>query len=189
MLSALLIIVSVIPLPARATGANLASPTPLPSGPPVYTLDGVALGSPVVDYVAKHGKPDTVKAGVYVWRNARGGTLSVTPDSDGTIVLIDVRAGAAEMRSVAVLGTVLRFDDGGHINEPPPDWALGVGDACGPGLKGSPCWSYLLPRNDELVMNFGHDNGMADWDLSEVVLGSRQALLTSGVVVIDPSSK
>jgi hypothetical protein len=176
---------SCLPLPvfAQSSGASLASPAPLPSAPAVYTLDGVALGSPVRSYISIRGNPDTVGARVYVWRSARGGTLSVATDSDGTIVFIDVTAGAAEIRSVEVLGGVLRFDDGGHMNNAPPDWVpYGGGDACGPSLKGSPCWVYLLPRDDELIMNFGHDNGMADWDLSEVVLGSRVALLKSGLV-------
>ena len=112
-----------------------------------------------------------------------GGTLSVTTDSDGTIVVIDVTAGVAEIRSVEVLGRMLQFNDGGHMNEPPPPWvAYGGGDTCGPSLKGSPCWTYLVPSDDELVMNFGHDNGMADWDLSEVALGSRAALRSAGLV-------
>jgi len=112
----------------------------------------------------------------------------VSTDSDGTIVVIDVTAGPAEIRSVEVLGRVLQFNDGGHMNNAPPDWVPDTGgDACGPSLKGSPCWGYLLPTNDELLMNFGHDNGTADWDLTEVVLGSRTALLKSGMAVRPPS--
>jgi hypothetical protein len=173
-----------VPLSAQTVEPTLPSPAPLPTAPPVYALDGVALGSPIASYIAQRGKPDTVEANTYSWRNGQGGTLSVTTDSGGTIVLIDTRAGAAEIRSVEVLGRMLRFNDGGHINEPPPPWVpYGGGDACGPSLKGSPCWGYILPRGDELVMNFGHDNGMADWDLTEVLVGSRAVLKRSGLVV------
>lgn len=166
--------------------AQAPSPTPVPTPTPPRTLylDGVALASPIGRYLSGHRKPDEVSDLTYRWENRQGGSLSVTTDADGTVVLIDVTAGPREVRSVDVLGRLLRFNDGGHINEPPPVWVpYGVGDPCGPRLKGSPCWGYLLPGGNELVMNFGGDNGTADWDLTEVFLGRRAALMGAKVVV------
>lgn len=166
-----------------------ATPAPLPSPPPVYSLDGVTLGSAVTAYIAERGKPNVQSGSSYVWRKGQGGSLTVKTDSVGTIAIIDVRAGKKEIRSIDVLGRLAHFNDGGHINEPPPLWVplWAAGDGCGAGLRGSPCSSYLLPKDGELVMNFGGDNGMADWDLTEVIVGYRAALLESGFVVKQPT--
>jgi hypothetical protein len=173
-----------LPLPSSAQTLP-PTPAPLPPAPKVFYLDGIALGSPITEYLSRHAKPTEVSASTYTWKNRQGGSLALTADQNGSIVLIDVKAGPAEVRSVDVLGRMDRFNDGGHINEPPPLWVpiMDNGDACGPSLKGSPCWGYLLPKNNELVMNFGGDNGGADWDLTEVFVGSREALITAKVVV------
>lgn len=173
----------VLSIPWILAGQGASTPTlaPLPSPPPVFYLDGVALSSTISEYLAKHRKPDQVSALTY---NTQGGTLSIKTDSKGSIILVDAKAGPTEVRSVDVLGRLARFNDGGHMNNAPPDWVpYGGGDACSSSLKGSPCWGYQLPRDCELVMNFGADNGTADWNLTEVLLGSRAALISAGLVV------
>lgn len=54
---------------------------------------------------------------------------------------------------------------------------------CSMKLKGSPCWIYTLPDATVLVTNFGRDNGMADWFLTEVILGYRDALVARGNII------
>jgi hypothetical protein len=175
---------------AQTAGADLA-PAPLPSTPLVYTLDGVALGSPIGDYIARRGKPGTVGARVYVWRNAREGTRLVTTSSDGTIVVIDVKAGK-DKRKVDFSGRAVRFNVGANVfGNTPPTWVSYSGaNSC----RGSLCLSLLLPKDDELVMQFansgsGGSNGIYFGNLIEVFLGTRQALLANGVVVVGPWAK
>jgi hypothetical protein len=178
-------------LPAETAATSTVSPASPPSAPSVYTLDGVALGSSIGSYIAKRGKPDTIEARVYVWRSAQGETLSVTTDSDGTIVVIDVKAGKDE-RKVDFSGRAVRFNVGANVfDNTPPKWvSYSGGDSC----RGSLCRSLLLPKDDELVMYFansgsGGSNGIYFGNLIEVFLGTRQALLANGVVVIDPWAK
>lgn len=174
-----------VPAALVAQPGGTATPLPLASSAPnVYSVDGVDLGSKVTTYISQRGTPNAQLGFVYAWTNRRGGVVSVRTNSDGIITIVDVKAGKGEVRSVDVLGRLARFNDGGHINEPPPIWVNYVGgDSCSPSLVGSPCETFLLPGNAELVMNFGGDNGMADWDLTEVIVGNRAALLESGTVI------
>lgn len=181
-------IVVVLPMFVLTTSPLLAqtsAPTPmaLPSSPAVYSLDGVALGSNVNAVIHKRGRPTSKSGSTYTWTNSQGGALTLTTDAAGLIDIVDVRAGRHEVRSVDVSGTEERFNDGGHVNWLQPAWAeRSTVDACGPGLHGSPCWGFPLPRGGELVMKFGGDNGGADWDLTELILGCRSTLATTKVI-------
>lgn len=168
--------------PARAQ-TSTSSPMALPSPPAIYSLDGVTLGSNIGDVIHKRGKPTSRSRSIYTWANVQGGALTLTTDAAGAIVIVDVRAGRREVRSVDVSGTEERFNDGGHVNWLQPAWAnRSSTDACGPSLHGSPCWGFLLPRGAELVMNFGGDNGGADWDLTELILGRRSILAAAKII-------
>lgn len=162
----------------------IPTPGPSPTPPSSFSLDGVTLGSPIRDLVARRGSANLLSDGDYLWNNPQGGKLRVTADSAGTIIIIDVQAGKSEVRSINISDSTVRFNDGGHVNNPQPPWANPENaDNCAPTLRGSPCWCFLLSRGAELVMNFGRDTGFADWDLTELILGQRDALLTRRVVV------
>jgi hypothetical protein len=162
----------VIPIEKKPT------PMPIPAAPKTYALDGIVLGSNVSALIARRGKPQTTANGIYTWRNREGGTLRITVNASGSILIIDVHAGKAEQRNILLpYNVTIRFNDDTHMNFVPPPWSV-PGDRCI--LKGSPCWAYIFPRGAELVANFGADSGFADWYLTEVILGERDALLRRG---------
>jgi hypothetical protein len=147
------------------------------------TLDGVALGTPIGDYIASHGKPADQQGAVYSWVRASGGRINLTTDSTGQITIIDVHAGPKEVRDVRVLGGSERFNDVAHIDvAPPPPALLFQTEGCGKNLNGSPCTSYPIGLKAVLIMNYGGDNGTSDWELTELVLGTRPALLAVGFI-------
>ena len=69
-----------------------------------------------------------------------------------------------------------------HDLAPPPriGAAAPIGD-CSNLLHGSPCIELPIGEESELIMNFGHDNGLADWDLTELILGWRAAIRDAGL--------
>ncbi|HEY1680799.1 MAG TPA: hypothetical protein VGF98_04085 [Candidatus Tumulicola sp.] len=107
------------------------------------------------------------------WQLANGGRLVLTADGKGRIVIVHVRAGPKEIRDVPVLSGTARFNDGNHTNVLPPPPLTGRADLnnCGVVLHGSSCAGFAVSPNVELVMNFGGDNGTADWNLTDLVLG------------------
>jgi hypothetical protein len=147
------------------------------------TLDGVTLGAPIGDYIAAHGQPANQEGAAYSWLHPNGGRLTLTTDASHQITIIDVRAGTKEVRDVPVLAGTARFNDGGHMNVAPPrPLMLMPAERCGKKLNGSPCMGLPIGRAAELIMNFGADNGTADWDLNELVLGTRSALSDAGFI-------
>ena len=150
-----------------------------------YVLDHIALGSNIKDVIGSKGQPDLHSSFTYQWSNATGGITTVLVDSTGAIVLIDVLAGKNEKRSIDAPGGGGILGESGHINVVTPADAT-PGDWCGAGLIGSPCWAYVMPGGVELVTNFGKDNGLADWALTELILARRDVLLSSGRVIAQP---
>jgi hypothetical protein len=174
-----LISIPVLVVAVALIGAAAAS-TP----PTSYSLDRVVLGSTMDDAVRILGKPDVSSSPTFQWTNASGGTDLVVTDSDGHITLIDVIAGAHERREIKAAGFDGVLGETGHVNfEFSATSNVTSGDSCGAGLIGAPCIAYSLPGGVELIANFGKDNGLADWALSELVLGKRDLLLASGRVI------
>jgi hypothetical protein len=152
--------------------------------PTVYSLDGIVLGSVVNDAVSALGNPNVSSSTKYQWRNSSGGTVTALVNPDGQITLIDVVAGKNEHRQANAAGGGGTLGETGPVNFVKPPKASG-GDLCGAEYVGSPCIAYTLPGGADLVANFGEDNGMADWYLSELVLGNRDLLVASGRVKIE----
>jgi hypothetical protein len=165
--------------------------SPSRSADSVYSLDGVDLGSNISDLIASRGKSQTTPLGTYRWTNSAGTTLAVDTAADGTILVIDVRAGKDDHDEVTLPAeppqTSVVFAETSHMNYNPPRGSTFVDD-CGPGLTGMPCWVTTLPGNVDLVTNFGKDNGTFDGFLSEVILGHRDTLIGIGRVVRRPAS-
>lgn len=155
----------------------------------VYSLDGVELGSNVSDLIASRGKVQATALGTYRWTNSAGTTLAVDTAADGTILVIDVRAGKDDHDEVTLPAkppqTALVFGASSHINYNPPPGFTFVDD-CGPNLTGMPCEVTTLPGNVDLITNFGKNNGTFDGSLSEVILGRRDTLMGIGQVVRMP---
>jgi hypothetical protein len=98
----------------------------------------------------------------------------VDTDASGTITLIEVVAGADEVRELQVPGYVPQYRTTlgatGHVNYEPPPGATEDTALCA-GLRGEPCEGFRLPDGSGLVVNFGKKIGhLADWSLSEVIL-------------------
>jgi|SRR5579872_7481795 len=151
---------------------------------PSYSLDGIVLGSTVAAAIRTLGKPTVSSSTKYKWTNSSGGTDTVLASPDGNIILIDVVAGKYEQRQIDAAGGSGTLGETGHVNFIEPTNASGE-DTCGPVFVGAPCVAYTLPGGVELVANFGEDNGMADWYLSELVLGSRDLMIASGRVIAE----
>jgi hypothetical protein len=184
--------------------ATLGTNAVASADPASLTLDGATLGSSIGDYAATHGEPTkktewihhqnrptkdgkvafvvSIGGWIYSWQLQGGGLIILTADGSGRIVIIHVRAGPKEIRDVPVLSGAARFNDGGHMNVPPPlPVTLGSESvACGNALSGSPCSGYKVVEDVELIMNFGGDNGTADWNLTDLILGNRAALSEIG---------
>ena len=165
--------------------------SPSRSADSVYSLDGVDLGSNISDLIARRGKSQPTPLGTYRWTNSAGTTLAVDTAADGTILVIDVRAGKDDHDEITLPAeppqTAAVFSESAHMNYNPPRGSTFV-DLCGPGLTGMPCWVTTLPGNVDLVTNFGKDSRMADGFLSEVILGRRATLIGIGRVVRMPST-
>jgi hypothetical protein len=178
-----------------------AQATDVPGHP--MTLDGATLGGQIGDYIAAHGQPTkqtewmhhhqeqqdgktafivSLDGSIDSWQLANGGRLVLTADGKGRIVIVHVRAGPKEIRDVPVLSGTARFNDGNHTNVLPPPPLTGRADLnnCGVVLHGSSCAGFAVSPNVELVMNFGGDNGTADWNLTDLVLGYVPPLLEVG---------
>jgi hypothetical protein len=159
-----------------------------------YSVDGVTLGSNVRDLLQSRGKPNDSEFGpLYGWRNSAGGKLTVMTDSSGNITVISLHAGSKERRWVLLPSyegeDYYLLGDTGHANYTQPRETIERPnyDLCGSELKGSPCEAFTLPHGIELVLNFGEDiNQGADWALSQVILGNRDYLIQSGIVVTRP---
>lgn len=147
-----------------------------------YALDGVALGTTLQQLMEQKGKPQDSNGSEYTWVNAAGGTLTVVADPKGSIVAVDVRAGKDEVRELqipgAVSGATATLGATGHVNYMQPQEAVDD-DLCG-SLLGQ-CEAMRLNDGNELIVDFGKDNGMADWYMSEVILGNRNVLARLGV--------
>jgi hypothetical protein len=147
---------------------------------PAYALDGVALGSSVKELLAKRGSPRRVDGSSYSWVNAKGGALTVTTDSAGLVSIVDVTAGQNEARGVALpAGPSETYANlgWGHVNYSPPVDAVDNPTLCaGLHLRGEPCEAFDLPNGDALVLNFGTDQGLSDWGLSEIILAKHGVL-------------
>jgi len=147
-----------------------------------FSLDGITLGSTLVDAITVLGTPTLSNSPTYEWTNSFGGTVTVVANPDGHISLIDVLAGKAERRQIDAAGGGGTLGESGHVNFIEPSNAVQV-DSCGAGIIGAPCLALTLTGGVELVANFGKDNGFADWALSELVLGNRDLLISSGRVI------
>ena len=164
-------------LPAAALLSALIGATQ-----PIYSIDGIALGSTISDVTHSLGKPGSSGVNASMWRTKAGGSITVVTDVHGLITMVDVVGGPHEHRSLSLPNGEATLGETGHVNYLPPPEAT-VKDECGAGLIGAPCEAYTLPGDLELVVNFGFNNGMADWGLSEAILGSRDDLLLSGRII------
>jgi hypothetical protein len=174
----------VIRIPYLILALTLIAAAQASAAPTTYSLDGIVLGSTANDAVSVLGKPNVSSSTKYEWINPSGGTVTTLVNPNGRITLIDVVAGKHEHRQINAAGGSGTLGETGHVNFIEPPNASG-GDLCGAMYVGSPCIAYTLPGGAELVANFGEDNGMSDWYLSELVLGSRDQLAASGRVKVE----
>ncbi len=167
---------------------SMIGATPAPSPMPSYSLDGITLGSSVDDAIRNLGKPHSSGNKTYEWNNTAGGKITALVNPSRHVVVIDVLVGAHERRRVDVAGGGGILGESGHVNflEPPKSSAR---DLCGPRFVGSPCIAYTLPGDVDLVANFGMNDGLSDWALSELVLGNRDLMLASGGVIAKSQSQ
>jgi hypothetical protein len=153
---------------------------------PSYSVDGIAIGSSLKTLERTFGKPASSTASATLWLTPSGGKRIITTDRNGTIVGIDVFAGPHGRRDIELpsgSGTgVFELGETGHVNYYPYPSGATLSDRCGARFTGSPCEAFTLPGGLELVVNFGRDNGTADWAMSEVVLANREALIKRGVI-------
>jgi hypothetical protein len=153
---------------------------------PNYSVDGIPIGSSVNALERRFGRPTSSTAYASVWLTTAGGKRIVTADRNGRIVGIDVLAGPHERRDIELPSGsatgAFELGETSHVNYYPyPNGAV-LNDRCGATLSGSPCEAFTLPNGLEFVINFGMDNGTADWAMSEVILASREALIKRGVI-------
>jgi hypothetical protein len=171
-------------IPVLVVAVALVGAAPASTPPPSNSLDRVVLGSTIDDAKLILGKPDVASGATFQWNNANGGRVTVVSNSDNHITLIDVIAGEHERREIRAAGFYGVLGETGHVNfEFSATPNVTTDDSCGAGLIGSPCIAYTLPGGVELIANFGKDNGLSDWALSELILGNRNLLLASGRVI------
>lgn len=147
-----------------------------------YCVDDVCLGQNVSIVRSQRGAPSESNGATFTWVDENADHLTVVTKGDGTIALIDLIANPGDDREIQLPGQPVELGKAGHVNYVPPAEAR-YGDLCGSGLLGKPCEAIRLDRDAELVMNFGMDNGTADWGLSEVILADRSLLIAAGRVI------
>jgi hypothetical protein len=149
-----------------------------PAAPRVYALDGIAIGSNAEDVLKRLHRPYRHVSGEYYWTDDAGGTTRITADGKGRIIIVAIHAAPNERRSIDVPGDTedlsLTFYDSSHMSYYAAN-ATYV-DVCNVRFEGRPCWVYTFANDVDLLLNFGADNGTADWDLTDAVLGRRNAM-------------